>query len=329
MPWFHEPESKATITSAVVPDWVPAALGTDSTDAMLIASAELQQRGKGNLGIYQHTLRRRSGETILIVEKRVPNAHKQEIAVSTELWCRSKTQASQEGCPLPVVHSIARRGKHTAVFMPHYSGLGLRLKNGGNYGRLLAGPLLKLARSDLSLSSTNATIQELRESFGFAFAFRRCLWRPSYMALHARAIGLCMKSLPLLGKIPVVISHNDLHNKNICLTSQSKHARVTFLDLGLISMNYAGADLCHLLRKSTTKRYWQHAYKTALHDYSLGMHCDPSLLSLAAHCYALLRWLKTCRAAIEKQESNQQISDKLVQATRLSQSHRALLQGLS
>lgn len=212
--------------------------------------------------------------------------------------------------------------------MRHYYGLGLRPKKADKYGHLLAEALLKLARSDLSLAQANATIQELRGSFNFVFSRRRCLWFPGYLRLHTKTIGLCLKCMPLLRRLPVVISHNDLHSKNISISGQDECARITFLDLGMISLNYAGADLYYLLRQTTGKQYWKSAYNTALQEYSLGMHCNPNLISLAAHCYALLRLLKSVRAAIQNGQNDKQINNKLMQTNRLYQSGRKLLEEL-
>jgi hypothetical protein len=302
--------------------------GTDSTETVAIAREALCQQGKGNLGIFLHTLRHPGGKTSLSVEKRVPNGNKQEIAVCLQLYSRTQAQAWQPGNPLPMVQNVVLCPNYTAVFMPHYAGLGRRPRKATLYGQRLAKALLNLASCDLALAPTNATIQELNKSFGFVLSQRRCLRHPGYMAIHTKTIGLCLKSLPLLRQLPVVISHNDLHSKNICLSDQGECARIIFLDLGMIALNYAGADLRHVLRKSTRKRYWKRVYTAALQSYSEGMHCDPRLISLAAHCYALLRWLKSCRAAIEKVQSSQQINAKLLQATQLHQSGSTLLQEL-
>jgi len=303
-------------------------VGTDSTDTVAIA-CELQYiQGKGNLGIVLHTLRHPDGKTSLLVEKRVPNGNRQEIAVCLELCRRTQAQAWSPASPLPAVQKVVSCHSYTAVFMPHYAVIGRRRRKAGRYGCRLAKALLNLDHCNLPLAPTNATLQELKESFGFVLARRRCLRHPGYMAIHAKTIGLCLKSLPLLRRLPVVISHNDLHSKNVCLSRHGKHTRIIFIDLGMIALNYAGADLRHVLRKSTTKQYWKRVYTSALKRYSEGMHCDPRLISLAAHCYALLRWLKSCRADIEKGETHQQINAKLLQATRLHQSGCTLLQEL-
>lgn len=138
------------------------------------------------------------------------------------------------------------------------------------------------------------------------------------MVFTPRRIGLCLKCLPLPRRLPVVISHNDLHSKNISISVQDEYERITFLDLGMISLNYAGADLYYLLRQTTGKQYWKSAYNTALQEYSLGMHCNPNLISLAAHCYA------PDRSAIQNGQSDKYAAGERLTLKQLLRAGQAL-----
>jgi hypothetical protein len=100
------------------------------------------------------------------------SANRQDIAVCLQLYSRTQARIWQPGSPLPVVQNVVPSASYTAVFMPHYAGLGRRPRKTTLYGQRLAKTLLNLANSDLPLAPTNAAIQELKESFGFVLSQR-------------------------------------------------------------------------------------------------------------------------------------------------------------
>ena len=291
---------------------------------MNVTSRELPGKGAANLGLFEHTISGHHGELLRVIEKRISNKNAAEILICNQLEKATKIGHYQALGPLPMVYRVEPLKTHTSIYMQHYQGCGKRIDDPRLYGEYLANSLRDLALTKLKLRAPNASLIETCDALRIVALSKPSLQQADYLKLHAKVIALSAQLIYPALDLPVVVSHNDLRKDNICMCQAKKTKRAKFIDVGLMAPNFAGADLRHLLRRSIKNDYWSQAYASALHNYALLMDCNPRLLSVSAHIYAMLKWLKVIKLAIEDQNHQDAIHEMYLQGVELYTSAKAL-----
>lgn len=289
-----------------------------------MSSAMINQTGSSNLGVFEIDAITNEGDEVTLIEKRIAPGKRNEILISKylQMHCLRNWRQAQDG-PLPIIHDIKLFGPYISIYMHQYLGVGNKTKKPKTYGSLLSKSLSLMSSYDLPLPAENLFNKETL-SLTNPFSLGKSILRKDYLWLHLQALHAIIKYTTLTRAAPIVASHNDLRKDNIAVMETRKGARMNFIDIGLLSNNYAGADLRHVLRMSMRSTYWRRVYRRAVNEYSRTTGCSPQAISCAAHLFALMRWLKTCRGSISKKLDEEKIASQLREAKLLLSSLHAI-----